>query len=121
MKPLLLLEIGLVGGLLGGLFGVGGGFILVPLLALYTPLDQRQAQATSLAAIIPTAVVGTLFYYFGSREPQVDLRVALLLVAGSAAGAYAGARLLRRLPERHLKQVFAVLLVAVSVKQLVLP
>lgn len=121
MRPLPLLAIGLTGGVLGGLFGVGGGFILVPLLALYTPLDQRQAQATSLAAIIPTAVVGTLFYYFGSRQPQVDLRIALLLVVGSAVGAYLGARLLKRLPEHRLKQLFAVLLVLVGLKQVALP
>lgn len=112
---------GLAGGLLGGLLGVGGGFIMVPLLALYAPITQRQAQATSLAAIIPTSIVGSLFYYFGSRQPQVDLRLALLLVIGSVFGAYAGARLLTHLPDRLLRQVFAVLLVAIGLKQLVLP
>jgi uncharacterized protein len=100
---------------------VGGGFIMVPLLVLYTPLTQRQAQATSLAAIVPTSIVGTLFYYFGSRHPQVDLRFALLLVIGSVVGAYLGARLLSRLPERLLKQAFSLLLVAIGVKQLVFP
>ena len=90
-------------------------------MVLYTPLSQRQAQATSLAAIIPTSVVGTALYYFGSRQPQVDLGFALLLVIGSVVGAYIGAHLLSRLPERLLKQVFAVLLVVLGVKQLVLP
>ena len=107
--------------MLGGLLGVGGGFILVPLMALYTPLTQRQAQATSLAAIVPTSVVGSLIYYFGSREPQVDIRLALLLVAGSVFGAYLGAHALAHLPERLLKHVFAGLLLVLGIKQLVLP
>ncbi len=93
----------------------------MPLLVLYTPLSQRQAQATSLAAIIPTSVVGTALYYFGSRQPQVDLRFALLLVIGSVVGAYAGAHLLAHVPERLLKQVFSVLLLVLGIKQLVAP
>lgn len=115
------LAIGLTGGLLGGLLGVGGGFIMVPLMVMYTPLSQRQAQATSLAAIVPVAVVGAALYYIGSRQPQVDLRFALLLVVGSVVGAYAGARAMNRLPERRLKQIFAVLLVIIGIKQLVMP
>lgn len=113
--------IGLAAGLLGGLLGVGGGFIMVPLQVLYGRMGQHAAQATSLAAIVPGSIVGVLVYYFGSAQPQVDLRFALLLVIGSAAGAYAGARVMTRLPERGLKAVFAVILVLLAVKELVVP
>ncbi len=118
---LALLAIGLTGGLLGGLLGVGGGFIMIPLMVMYTPLTQKQAQATSLAAIVPIAIVGAVLYYTASRHPQVDLRFAVLLVIGTVAGAYVGARVMSRLPERLLKQIFAVLLVLIGIKELVLP
>ena len=113
--------IGLVAGALGGLLGVGGGFIMVPLQVFYGRMGQHAAQATSLAAIVPGSIVGVLVYYFGASQPQVDLRFALLLVIGSAAGAYGGARVMTRVPERALKVVFAVILALLGVKELVAP
>jgi uncharacterized protein len=113
--------IGLVAGLLGGLLGVGGGFALVPLQVIFARVEQLNANATSLAAIIPGAVVGALIYYFGTARPQVDLRFAVLLVVGSIVGAYLGARVATRIPDRPLRISFAVLLVVVGLKELVLP
>ena len=54
--------IGLVGGILSGLFAIGGGILMVPLLVWRAHLDQRQASATSLAAIVPAAIVGSATY-----------------------------------------------------------
>jgi uncharacterized protein len=100
---------------------VGGGFALVPLQVMFARVDQHHAHGTSLAAIIPGALVGALIYYFGSAHPQVDLRFAALLVLGSAAGAYLGARLMMRIPERPLRMAFAVVLLVVGLKELVSP
>lgn len=108
-------------GLLSGLLGVGGGFIMVPLLVLWTRLGQHAAHGTSLAAIIPIALASLAIYYFGGSTPQVDLGLALLLIAGSVVGAYVGARTAPRLPERTLRLVMAVILLAVGVKELILP
>ena len=113
--------IGMAAGALGGLLGVGGGFVMVPLQVLYGRMGQHAAQATSLAAIIPGSIVGVLVYYYGSTEPQVDLRFAALLVVGSAVGAFLGARVMTRLPERGLKMVFAVILVLLAGKELLAP
>jgi uncharacterized membrane protein YfcA len=110
-----------VAGLLGGLLGVGGGFALVPLQVIFAKVDQHHAHGTSLAAIIPGALVGALIYYFGTPHPQVDLRFAGLLVLGSAIGAYLGARVMMRIPDRPLRTVFAAVLVAVALKEIVLP
>src|SRR6202023_2632996 len=71
--------IGLLGGIFGGLLGVGGGFVMIPLLVLWAKLPQHRANGTSLLAIIPIAVVGALVYYF-QGSPQVDLRFAVLLI-----------------------------------------
>ncbi len=113
--------IGFAGGFLGGLFGVGGGFVMIPLLVLWTGLSQRQANATSLVAIIPIAVAALPIYYFRAGAPQVDVRVAVFLVVGSMAGAYFGARALKRIPERQLRIGVAVVMFLVGVKQVLLP
>jgi uncharacterized protein len=106
---------------LGGLLGVGGGFVLVPLQVLWAGTPQRYANANSLVAIIPIALAALPIYYFRKGSPQVDLHVALLLVIGSVVGAYLGARLLRRIPERELRFAVALILGVVGVKELVFP
>src|SRR5204862_2797608 len=81
-QPARFSAIGFLGGFLGGLFGVGGGFVMIPLLVLWAGLGQRQANATSLVAILPIAIAAVPIYYFRAGAPQVDLRVALFLVIG---------------------------------------
>ena len=110
-----------MGGLLGGLLGVGGGFVMVPLQVLWARMPQKQANATSLVAIIPIALVAVPIYYFRKGTPQVDFHLALFLVIGSMIGAYFGARLLNRIPERELKFGVAGLLFLAGLKELVFP
>jgi uncharacterized membrane protein YfcA len=105
--------IGLVAGLLSGLFGVGGGTVIVPLLVLVLGFDQRLAAGTSLAAIVPTAAVGVISY---ALHDSVAWIPALLLAAGAVAGAQIGTWLLPRLPITFLRWAFVgfLLLVIVS-------
>ena len=95
--------IGLVAGFLSGLFGIGGGIVIVPLLVLATALPRRRAAGTSLAAIVPAALVGAASY---AANRDVDWLVALLLVVGSVLGAQLGAWLLHRLPIRAIRWGF---------------
>ncbi len=94
---------------------------MVPLQVLWAKMPQRQANATSLVAIIPIAIVAVPIYYFRKGTPQVDLHMALFLVIGSVVGAYVGARLLKYIPDRELKLVVALLLLIVGVKETVFP
>ncbi|RJF44723.1 sulfite exporter TauE/SafE family protein [Actinomyces sp. 2119] len=110
--------VGLAAGLLSGLFGVGGGVLLVPALVAVLGLDHRRAAATSLVAILPTSVVGALTY--GLRG-QVSLVAAVILLAGTLVGAQVGAWLLHRLPARVLPWTFASFVVLVLVSQQVVP
>lgn len=105
---------------MGGLLGVGGGFIMLPLQVLWTRLSQRQANANSLAAVLAIAVAALLVYLFGSPRPQVDLRFALLLIGGGIGGSFVGARLALRVSERNLRMAVAVLLALVGLRELVL-
>jgi uncharacterized protein len=113
--------IGFLGGVLGGLLGVGGGFVLIPLQVLWAGVPQRNANANSIVAILPIAVAAVPIYYFRKGLPQIDFRIALFLVIGSVVGAYIGARLLKRIPDRQLKLAVVVLLGLLGIKELLLP
>lgn len=91
---------------------------MVPLQVMWSRTSQRRASGTSLTAILPIALVGAVVYYFGKGKPQVDLVVALFLIMGSVVGAFAGAHASRRVPERALKILVAVMLFAVGVKEI---
>lgn len=111
--------IGLIAGSASGLLGVGGGFLVVPLLTLWARLDPRRASGTSLAAILPIAALGAAGYYLGAATPQVNLPVAGLLVIGSVLGAYLGARFIAHVPRHALLVLLALILVAVALDELV--
>lgn len=104
--------IGLVAGLLSGLFGVGGGTVIVPMLLLLLHFDQRLAAGTSLAAIVPTATVGVVSY---AVHDSVAWIPALILAAGAVVGAQIGTWLLARLPQNALRWGFVGFLVVVIV------
>lgn len=108
--------LGLVAGVLSGLLGVGGGLIMVPGLALWLKARQHVAHATSLAAIIPTAVAGTLAF---GKASAVDWKVGAVIAAGSIPGARAGAVVMRRIPADRLRTGFGVFVVAMAVWLLV--
>jgi uncharacterized protein len=103
--------IGLAGGVVAGLLGVGGGVLFVPGLVILLGLGQHQAEATSLLAIIPVALVGT---YTQDRYGNVRRGDALLLGALSLAGAVAGVALANSLSGPLLRDGFAVLMVLVA-------
>lgn len=107
-----LVVIGVAAGLLSGLFGVGGGVIMVPAMVLFAGLAQHAAQATSLAAVIPIAAVGALVF---GRAESVDLPAAAALVVGSLVGVQFGARLMNRLSAETLARIFGVFLLLVAV------
>lgn len=98
---------GVLGGLLAGLFGVGGGIVMVPLFVFLLRLDQRTAVTTSLLAIIPISVLGMAGY---AVDGDVDWRAGLLLGLGSILGGQMGVRLLHHVPVPLLQAGFAVLL-----------
>jgi uncharacterized membrane protein YfcA len=108
--------LGLVAGFLSGLFGVGGGILIVPVLVLALHLDQRLAHGTSLSAVIPIAVSGVVGF---ALDDSIDWTVALLLVVGAVGGAVIGTHALRLLSPRVLGLAFATLLVVTAVRLVV--
>ena len=105
--------IGLVGGISSGLFGIGGGVIIIPLLALWLGLPQHQAQLVSLVVMVPPIrLPGLLVYAHGWQDfPWVILYG---LASGFALGTYFGARLATSIPGARLKSAFAGLMLVTA-------
>ena len=105
--------VGLLAGFLAGLFGVGGGILIVPGLVLAAHMTQRLAHGTSLAAVVPISLASLASY---AAHGNVDWNVALWLAIGAVGGAVIGTRLLHVLPQRTLAIIFIVVLVASALR-----
>jgi uncharacterized membrane protein YfcA len=105
--------VGVLAGFLAGMFGVGGGILIVPGLVLATHMSQRLAHGTSLAAVVPISVASLVTY---AAHDNVDWPIAVWLAGGAVAGAVVGTRLLHVLPHDTLGVLFAVTLVASAVR-----
>jgi uncharacterized membrane protein YfcA len=108
-----ILAVGVAAGFLAGLFGVGGGILIVPGLVLAAGMDQRLAHGTSLAAVLPISMASLLTY---AAHDNVDWTAALWMSIGAVAGAVVGTKLLHVLPHRTLALIFAVVLIASAVR-----
>jgi len=107
-----LVFIGLVAGIFSSLFGVGGGIVIVPLLIMVVAFGTREATATSLGAIVITALAGVTLY---ALRGKVDVGYAALIGIPAMGGAILGTSAQQRLSSRSLAVAFAVLLAAVGV------
>jgi uncharacterized membrane protein YfcA len=110
---LLALALGFAAGAISGIFGVGGGVLFVPTLALVVGLTQLEAQATSLAAIIPVVAAGAWRQH---RYGNVRWRPALIVGLASIAGVAGGVAIAVALSEDTLRRLFAVVLIAIAVR-----
>ena len=111
---LVFLAVGLGAGVLSGLFGIGGGIVIVPALLYFARMQPATATGTSLGALLlPVGALGAWEYYRGGH---VDVRASLLLAVGLFFGAYGGARLNALLSPAQAKRAFAVFLVLVAVR-----
>ncbi len=108
------LATGILTGIFAGLVGVGGGLVVVPILVYFFGLDQRTAQGTSLAMLLPpTGLLAFLKYY---EAGHVDLRLALMIAIGTLVGGYFGGAWAQQINENLLRKGFAVVLVVAAVK-----
>ncbi len=111
MTLVLVALIGLAAGVLAGLFGVGGGILFVPTLVFGLGLTQLHAEASSLLAILPAALVGS---WRQLRYGNVDLRASLIVGLAAIAGVQVGVLVAEALPEDVLRRLFGVLLISIA-------
>lgn len=109
------LLIGAIAGMLSGLFGVGGGIVIVPALLALTSMERKLAHGTSLAATLPIAAASLVTY---SVNGNVDWPVAACLAAGAIVGAVVGTQLLQVIPKTPLTIIFIVTILATAIRLL---
>ena len=109
--------IGTIAGAFSGLFGIGGGTVIVPLLILWLGYEEREATGTSLAAIVIIAGAAVLVYGIGYGK--VDVVQGVVIGLPAVAGVLAGTALQQRVPTRAISGIFAVVLVASAVSLVV--
>lgn len=111
---ILFIAIGLAGGVLAGLFGIGGGIVIGPALILLAKFSPQTAAGTSLGAILlPVGALGAWEYY---RRGNLDIAAALWIALGLLFGAWVGAKLAQTLSGPQLQKAFAIFLVLIAIR-----
>jgi uncharacterized membrane protein YfcA len=110
----ILIIIGLAAGFLGGMVGLGGGIILIPALVVFLAMDQRMAQGTSIAIMLPPIGLFAVYNYY--KAGYVNIKYALVIAVVFMLGGYLGSKLALNIPVSTLKKIFALLLVLIAAK-----
>lgn len=108
--------LGLGAGILAGMFGIGGGVVLIPALVYFFGLSQHQAQGTTLAILVPPiGLLAALRYYYSGN---VKLNMAIFICMGFFIGGLVGAHLIQGLPAGILRRLFGVFLAVIAAKMI---
>lgn len=108
-------SIGLITGLINGLLGIGGGTILIPAMVFLLNKEQHTAHGTSLAVILPTAIVSTVVYHANSH---IDWSLALKIALSGMVGGYLGAKLMEQIPAASLRRIFGIFMAAAGLRMI---
>ena len=107
--------IGLLSGIICGLFGTGGGMILVPTFIYMLKVDPKKARGTTICCMLVMVITSSIFYY---QNNYINWKAGLLCAIGGIAGGYLGAKILKKVPDYLLKIAFLCFLVYVSYNML---
>ena len=113
---IILIVIGILSGILAGVFGVGGAIIVIPALVFILGLSQHQAQGTSLAFMLPPVGILATWNYW--KAGHVNWKIALVLSLTFVVGAYFGSKLTINISDRALRRMFGVLLIVMALKMI---
>lgn len=107
--------IGLLAGIVSGLFSTGGGMIIVPSFIYLLNMEDKKARGTSIFCILPMVITSGFFYYKGN---YIDWNISILCAIGGMIGGYFGAKLLKKIPIQYLKILFIIFLLYASYKMI---
>jgi len=111
------LLLGLAGGIASGIFGIGGGVVLIPAMVFLFGLTQHQAQGTTLAVLVPPIGLLAALRYYYSGNVKIDM--ALFVCLGFFVGGFIGASLIQGVPDLVLKRLFGVFMLVIAVRMIV--
>ena len=109
--------LGLIAGIICGLFGTGGGMILVPAFIYMLKIKPKKARATSLFCMLVMVVISSVFYY---KNNYIDWKIGTLCAIGGIVGGYLGAKILKKMPDYMLKIAFTIFIAYYSFRMLFL-
>jgi uncharacterized membrane protein YfcA len=115
-KYLKIIFIGIITGLANGLFGSGGGMIVVPAMIALLGIEEHKAHATAIFIILPLSLV-SMYLYISNN--YINWEITWKVMLGGVAGGYIGAKLLNLLPTHILRRVFAIFIIAAAIKMLI--
>lgn len=113
---LILAIIGLMAGVFGGMFGVGGAIIMIPALVYFLGVDQHTAQGTSVAIMLPPIGLFAAYNYYKAGE--VNIWYAVIIAAAFMVGGYFGSMIALKLPENLMKKIFGILLILIALRMI---
>ena len=113
----ILIVIGILSGLLAGVFGVGGAIIVIPALVFILGLSQHDAQGTSLAFMLPPVGILATWNYW--KAGHVNWKIALILSLTFVVGAYLGSKMSINISDRTLRKMFGVLMIIIAIKMII--
>jgi uncharacterized membrane protein YfcA len=116
MNIILYILLGLLTGVFGGMFGLGGGVIIIPALVFLFGLSQHQAQGTTLALMVPP--IGLLAAWAYYKAGFVDIKIAAFVCLGFFFGCLIGAKIVVGLPDPLLRRIFGIALLMISIKMI---
>ncbi|MFA5524502.1 MAG: sulfite exporter TauE/SafE family protein [Tissierellales bacterium] len=111
------LLMGLIIGLVNGLFGSGGGTIAVPALVLFFGLSQHKAHATAISIIFPLSFFSSFLYL---RHGVLNIKIALIVAMGGIIGSYIGAKSLKKIPCNTLRKLFGIFMIIAAIRMVMI-
>lgn len=107
--------LGIISGFANGIFGSGGGIVIVPLLEKAN-VEPQKAHATSIAIILPLSIISSIFYFSYGNIPLND---ALKFIPGGIVGAFTGSIFLKKISNKKLKKIFGIIIIIAGVRLLI--
>jgi len=110
-----LMSIGIVAGLINGLFGSGGGTIVVPSLVFLVGLKDHKAHATAISIIFPLSIISTIIYFVKNTIP---IKISIFVMIGGVVGSFLGAKFLNKVPTKVLRKVFGSVIIYTAIRMI---
>ena len=114
-KHIKLISIGLITGFINGIFGSGGGMIIVPALIFLLNLEEHKAHATAISIILPLTIISTFLYL---TEDIIKFNIALYVALGGVIGSFIGAKFLNKIPAPLLRKIFGSIIIYTAVRMI---
>lgn len=115
-KPIKLIGLGLITGLVNGLFGSGGGTLVVPALVFLLGIEDYKAHATAISIILPLSLISSFVYL---KNKIIRLDISLIVVLGGILGSFLGAKLLKKIPVPILRKIFGSLIIYTAIRMII--